>query len=488
MSRLRRPLTAALLLSGITLSGIPFASQLVHRAAARSAGLQLQPTLTATRAIGGAPAGLFVHAPAYTQLSLSITYPDSTSAHYSGKTDGQGRYVFSWHVPAALKQAGDAELHLSARRDSLSASWSGALVVQPAPLPPLFVRSTASHFLAGTTVGFFVSTAAKGHFSYQIATLDGKAIAHGTAIADARGRSVIEVSDTYLPRKQSAAIARVTVSGATGSLTRTARFTLLPRPPLPLSVRIGHAVIRSGDPLTVSVSSAPGTEVQLTVAVTSKTVVRVSGETNASGRWTYSATLSLPLTHNASAQVVVSAVHGIDRASDHTLFTVQPPRSGITDRLASGVDPTPNLSRFFTQVPDKVILVSTEGQSLRAYSHGVLVHETYVTTGRPELPTPHGTFQVMAKYTPYEFISPWPAGSPFYYPPSWTHYAMLFRDGGYFIHDAPWRKVYGPGTNVPHYTLDPGEPVGTHGCVNAPYADMLWLWNWTTPGTTVVVY
>jgi lipoprotein-anchoring transpeptidase ErfK/SrfK len=48
--------------------------------------------------------------------------------------------------------------------------------------------------------------------------------------------------------------------------------------------------------------------------------------------------------------------------------------------------------------------------------------------------------------------------------------------------------VYGPGTNLPHYSSDPGEPVGSHGCVNIPLADMIWLWDWTDVGTTVVVY
>ena len=68
----------------------------------------------------------------------------------------------------------------------------------------------------------------------------------------------------------------------------------------------------------------------------------------------------------------------------------------------------------------------------------------------PALPTPPGIYQVLVKYSRYEMVSLWPASSPFYYPPSWTQFAMLFRSGGYFLHDAPWRTVYGPGTNLPH--------------------------------------
>ena len=107
--------------------------------------------------------------------------------------------------------------------------------------------------------------------------------------------------------------------------------------------------------------------------------------------------------------------------------------------------------------------------------------------GMPELPTVHGIFHVYLKQTPFTFISPWPPGSPFYYPPSPVRYWMPFFEG-YGLHDAPWRSVYGPGTNLPHYATDPGEPVGSHGCVNIPLADMIWLWNWASVGTTVLVY
>ena len=52
--------------------------------------------------------------------------------------------------------------------------------------------------------------------------------------------------------------------------------------------------------------------------------------------------------------------------------------------------------------------------------------DTDVTTGRPELPTPAGDYHIFAKYSPYQFISPWPYGSPFWYPSAWVKYAMEF--------------------------------------------------------------
>ena len=89
----------------------------------------------------------------------------------------------------------------------------------------------------------------------------------------------------------------------------------------------------------------------------------------------------------------------------------------------------------------KLILVSLHDQWLAAYQDGRQVLDTPVTTGRPALPTPTGSFRVLARYTPYQFISPWPKGSRYYYPPSKTRYALLFRAGGYFIHDTPWRTA-----------------------------------------------
>lgn len=133
----------------------------------------------------------------------------------------------------------------------------------------------------------------------------------------------------------------------------------------------------------------------------------------------------------------------------------------------------------------KKIIVVLSQQTLYAYDGNHLLLKTYVTTGNPSLPTPTGSYQIMAKYSPYEMVSPWPPGSPYWYPPSWMSYAMLFRDGGYFIHDAPWRSVFGPGSN------GPGQPGtnygGTHGCVNVPPAPMSTLFRWAGIGTSVQV-
>ena len=126
----------------------------------------------------------------------------------------------------------------------------------------------------------------------------------------------------------------------------------------------------------------------------------------------------------------------------------------------------------------KLIVVTLATQSLTAYENGKVVATTVVATGRPALPTLTGTFHIKAKYTPYQFISPWPKSSPYWYASAWVKYAMLYQDGGYFIHDAPWRTVYGPGANLTN---------GTHGCVNVPLNTMTFLYKWTGVGTTVIV-
>lgn len=137
-------------------------------------------------------------------------------------------------------------------------------------------------------------------------------------------------------------------------------------------------------------------------------------------------------------------------------------------------------------VINKVIVVSLTQQRLWAYNGHQLLLTSLVTTGNPQLPTPTGTFTILDKRHPFEFISPFPQGDWRYYLPSWVSYAMLFRVGGYYIHDAPWRTVFGPGSNA-----DDGTPgtsyTGTHGCINVPLNVSTALYQWAPDGTPVRV-
>jgi hypothetical protein len=149
-----------------------------------------------------------------------------------------------------------------------------------------------------------------------------------------------------------------------------------------------------------------------------------------------------------------------------------------------GVDPfKPKLP--FVWEKGRHIVVSLSKQALYAYNGSKLVMSTLVTTGNRALPTPTGHFNIFAKFHPFEFVSPWPPGSPYWYASSWTSYAMEFQDQGYFIHDAPWRSVFGPGSNG---SGTPGTNYGgTHGCVNVPYKPAKFLFYWAPTGTAVDV-
>lgn len=131
--------------------------------------------------------------------------------------------------------------------------------------------------------------------------------------------------------------------------------------------------------------------------------------------------------------------------------------------------------------PGQVIVIHLAAQTLTAYLNGRQVLSTPVTTGRPGLRTPIGIDTITWEQSPYLFISPWPPGNQYYYPPSWVTWVLHFHSGGYFIHDAPWEpnSAFGPGSE--------NGPYSSHGCVQVPHAAMQFLWNWTRIGATVVV-
>jgi lipoprotein-anchoring transpeptidase ErfK/SrfK len=153
-------------------------------------------------------------------------------------------------------------------------------------------------------------------------------------------------------------------------------------------------------------------------------------------------------------------------------------------------DKTGRTAQVLTQdmlaLTNKRIVVSLGQQRMWAFEGDKPVLETLVTTGGPRLPTPVGTFHILSKMSPFTFKSPWPKGSPFWYEDAPTSYALLFESSGYFIHDAPWRSWFGPGSNA--YDGRPGENgTGTHGCVNVPFGVQAKLFAWADAGTPVIV-
>jgi|GEM_PF-794753 len=137
-------------------------------------------------------------------------------------------------------------------------------------------------------------------------------------------------------------------------------------------------------------------------------------------------------------------------------------------------------------ITDKVIKVSLAKEQMTAYAGSQVFATTVVTTGGQALPTRPGQFEILQKFSPFVFHAQYPKGSPYWFPDVTSHYAMLYdQPDADFIHDAPWRTIYGPGTDGPGI---PGQVrTGSHGCVETPQATMTRLFAWTPLGTPVIV-
>ncbi|HCI80558.1 MAG TPA: L,D-transpeptidase [Ktedonobacter sp.] len=148
------------------------------------------------------------------------------------------------------------------------------------------------------------------------------------------------------------------------------------------------------------------------------------------------------------------------------------------------------ISRYQLQ-NKQVLMVSLTQQAMRVYDNGKLVNSFQVTTGREELPSVPGVWPVLARLSPTEFKSPDPQSSPYWYPPTHINYAIMYHDGGYFVHDSWWRADYGPNTQFPH--VDSGGDAafansGSHGCVNMQEQQAAWVYSHTDWNTLIVIY
>jgi lipoprotein-anchoring transpeptidase ErfK/SrfK len=147
--------------------------------------------------------------------------------------------------------------------------------------------------------------------------------------------------------------------------------------------------------------------------------------------------------------------------------------SRATLRLPTRVAPAPRSG-------EKAVVIRLQAQSLTAYQNGKLVLRTPVTTGRLALPTPVGSFSIQSRHSPYTFISPWPQGNPYYYPPTPVTWAMYFYDND-FLHDDPAEpaSAFGKGSQ--------NGPYASHGCVHVPHDAMAFLFRWLPIGAKVIV-
>ncbi len=145
---------------------------------------------------------------------------------------------------------------------------------------------------------------------------------------------------------------------------------------------------------------------------------------------------------------------------------------------------------YYKLKSSQVIVVSFIEEALRVYDNGKLIHSFLITAGRPELPPVPGLWSPLWRLTNTTFKSSFPKGSPYWYPDTPIHYAIMYHQGGYFLHDSWWRNDYGPGTQF--YHVDSSGNVsadyGSHGCINMPEDQAAWVYDNTSYDTQIVMY
>jgi lipoprotein-anchoring transpeptidase ErfK/SrfK len=132
--------------------------------------------------------------------------------------------------------------------------------------------------------------------------------------------------------------------------------------------------------------------------------------------------------------------------------------------------------------PAKLITISIHDQELTEYEHGRSTGQTPVTTGKvPDLATDIGPMKVLKKDSPWKMHSPWPKGSPNWYPDTVVQMVVWFTSTGEGMHDASWQSTpYGPGSEL--------GPDASHGCVHVPFDFEKQLFGWAEIGTPVIVF
>jgi lipoprotein-anchoring transpeptidase ErfK/SrfK len=134
---------------------------------------------------------------------------------------------------------------------------------------------------------------------------------------------------------------------------------------------------------------------------------------------------------------------------------------------APGVYGDHTLTQTFVIGPSLIVVASTETHYMDVYEQGKLRYHWPISTGRPTLPTPNGTYVTIQKANPQLMVGP---GYSLEVP-----WSVRFTLSGDFLHDAYWSVGEQGYTNV------------SHGCVNMPPADAEIYYNMAIPGDPVTV-
>ena len=137
-------------------------------------------------------------------------------------------------------------------------------------------------------------------------------------------------------------------------------------------------------------------------------------------------------------------------------------------------------------LPAKSVIVSFQAQHVWAYEGSKVVMDNAVTTGirgEGDFGTDFGPMKVLHKDHPWKFQSPWPKGSPHWYPDTVVQWTTFYTVTGEAFHDATWQ---------PDSTLGPGsqftQGLQSHGCIHLPVSQAQWMYNWADVGMPVIVY
>jgi len=120
---------------------------------------------------------------------------------------------------------------------------------------------------------------------------------------------------------------------------------------------------------------------------------------------------------------------------------------------------------------ERVIEINLSTQYLTATQGGVIVGETYVSTGRAGFDTPPGTYQIQYKLESQTMEGV--LGGEYYNVPD-VPWVMYFTGRGHAIHGAYWHNNFGA--------------VMSHGCVNLPVGFAEWLYGWAPNGGRVDIH
>ncbi len=124
----------------------------------------------------------------------------------------------------------------------------------------------------------------------------------------------------------------------------------------------------------------------------------------------------------------------------------------------------------------KWIDVNVTQQILTAYEGSSPVHIAVVSTGRPDYPTPMGTFEILERVANATMSSsslPWVRDS---YNLNNVLFTQYFNAYGAALHEAWWKSDDSFGIPT------------SHGCVGMPYAEAQWVWNWASVGVPIYVH